>query len=89
MASKEFECLICGKIFLSKANCKAKYCSDECRKEGARRYNEIRRNFAEYERKRMTVQKVIDIANEASRLGLTYGQYVSKLYEGDKTNGSE
>ena len=31
-------CTICGKEFTSTANNKPKYCSDECREEGLRRY---------------------------------------------------
>lgn len=78
------QCKVCGKEFEADKH-QRRCCSDECReinkKENERiaslRYRELR---MKKRKKAENQQKIIDIAVEARKQGMTYGQYVAKMY---------
>ena len=82
--NRERKCGICGKTFIaSKAN--IKYCCDKCRYEAISIKNiEIRKSKSENKKasrkkKKDNQQAIIDIAVEAKKAGMSYGQYVARM----------
>ena len=70
------ECRICGKTFEA-TQASSRYCSDECRREGNRISSRLRKQKA-----KMRIypnRELLDMAKEASKRGLSYGEYVAKL----------
>lgn len=79
----EKECKYCGKRFIPKHRAE-KYCSERCLEEGARKLrnerNRIRSKMKKIanEKKPQLPVTIVNIAVEAKKEGLTYGQYVAK-----------
>ena len=77
-------CEICGKKYVATQH-NAKYCGAECHTEGMRRRNrandreKTRQKIAEHIRKKDNQQAIIDIAVEAKKAGMSYGQYVARM----------
>lgn len=71
------ECPICGKTFEA-TQASSRYCSDECRREGNRISSRLRKQKAT---KSVVYpnRELIEMAKEASKRGLSYGEYVAKL----------
>lgn len=77
-------CVICGKLFVART-VNGKYCSEECQTEGLRR--RTRNNWRDNEAKKKEIRKskkkrqkeLVDIAVEARKAGMSYGQYVAKM----------
>lgn len=84
MKAEERICAVCGNEFIAtRAN--AKYCSEECLAEGLRmrtRRNErekAERKREERKRRKESQKAIIDIAVEAKKAGMSYGQYVAVM----------
>lgn len=73
MRKKEYHltCIICGKEFIS-SHANRSYCSDECRLKRKKRQNPNK--------------DLIEMANEAHRLGLSYGKYMQQQYREKNNN---
>ena len=83
-------CAICGNAFVAKAR-NGKYCGKECSEEGNRRL--VRKRCAMYraQAKGVVIEKVeekptkakelslVEVAIEARKAGMTYGQYVAHM----------
>lgn len=80
----ERKCEVCGRPYVTnKAN--AKYCGQKCSKEGIRRVNAENRKIqsenkkAEKKKKKDNQKAIVNIAVEAKKAGMSYGQYVAKM----------
>lgn len=76
------KCANCGKMFRTKDKAyNAVYCSEECKKDAKSKYNKeykevkVRRS---YSGKSKSNKELADVALEAFKHGLSYGQYVGK-----------
>ncbi len=78
MGIRRKRCEFCGKEFEGEHN--RVYCCDECKKQGYREKD--RRKRAENKRKRKSNQELTDVAALAKEAGMTYGQYVARIYGG-------
>lgn len=71
---KTGNCIICGRKFeLTSPN--KKTCSLKCRRERERKLDNIRYSKKKHEAKKNL--SIVDIAVEARKRGMTYGQYVA------------
>ena len=74
-------CEQCGRYF-KRVNNAQRYCCAECAKEGnlrtRRELQRLRRKRAKEEMQRQKGKTLTDIAEEASKAGMTYGKYVAK-----------
>ena len=71
MAEMNKVCKICGNDFISTCHNKA-YCSEDCMIHGRRNLERLRK----MKRKKQS-NSVVDIAIEARKHGMSYGQYVA------------
>lgn len=71
MAEMIKSCKVCGKEFITTCHNKA-YCSEECSVDGKRADDRMRR----LKRKKKS-NSLVEIAVEARKHGMTYGQYVA------------
>lgn len=78
------KCENCGKIFASYKP-QHIFCNPECKKEATTKKRKERRMLEQQMEKeqptktKKKVNAIEDIANAASRAGMTYGQYVAKM----------
>lgn len=74
---REFRrCAVCNKLYIATRG-NAKYCSAECRREVD--YASKRAYKAEHKKPRKKKQSITEIAIEARKAGMTYGQHVAKM----------
>ena len=64
-------CPTCGKEFMARTSAQL-YCSDECRMKGAL----LKRNAP---KPKKTMDRLKEIALEATKSGMTYGEYVARM----------
>jgi predicted nucleic acid-binding Zn ribbon protein len=64
-------CPVCGKEFMARTSAQL-YCSDECRMKGAL----LKRNAP---KPKKTMDRLKEIALEATKNGMTYGEYVARM----------
>lgn len=82
--AEERICAICGKTFIA-GKYNAKYCSVECQDEGRRNHDKKNRKAGQERKKEERKSKkkrqkaLVDIAVEAKKAGMTYGQYVARM----------
>lgn len=76
---KEIKCRICGKTFIAK-RAGTKYCSKECFRKGQAEWARIAREKSKVDKSPRNVT-LANLANEATKAGLSYGQYVLKMEE--------
>ena len=78
------KCVICGKEYITSIY-NSKYCSEECKMQGIRALNKINdrakreRRMAERVARENSHKPLIDIAVEAKKAGMSYGQYVARM----------
>lgn len=77
-------CKICGKEFETNGT-PAKCCSKECsaennRQNGKAKYKEYYEKRKAKKIKKSNMKQIVDLTVEARRHGMTYGQYVAKMY---------
>lgn len=80
MAVRTLTCELCGEKFLSYRS-NIKYCSDACRNEAKKGYDSVKRQRGEVTTPSSTLAEINQQARDA---GMSYGQYVAKLYLEEK-----
>ena len=87
--SKIVKCIVCGKAFERKPNCRSIICSDECRKRRNAEYRQKMKDnghdFSKYKKPKVTVVKekkpdflpTDEVRRLAKAAGLSYGYYVA------------
>ena len=85
MKTVERECMICGRKFTCNANSNQKVCkSADCHK-ALRRINRLRaikQTRMEKELKKLKNSNLVNDAANAKRLGISYGEYKARQYQG-------
>ncbi len=73
---EEHICRICGKKFKTKYK-QAEYCSDECRKEAARRRDAARVRIGRWRKRKVDNLTLEDLIKQATAADMSYGNFVS------------
>lgn len=77
---KPIKCRICGKTFVPRGSTTVT-CSDECRRENARRQREKwrKKHRAVVKANRIKGLSIGEVSKMAREAGMSYGQYVSEI----------
>lgn len=79
---REKTCEVCGKTFYTYSS-RAKYCSEKCARKS---YNDSMKKPKEEKKRRRITREVLsikEIVRRADELGMSYGEYVAKMREGE------
>lgn len=69
-------CAVCGKMYVAiRAN--QRYCGSECRYIGLQRLEAEKR--ASKRKKKKKKASIVDVAVDAKKAGMSYGEYVAKM----------